>query len=84
MERDIGGGLWTYSDLSLAALLLVHILNPDVLFSEISCCAHDEVANNENPPSLSPLIMLFTNADSIADIRSRSSTLYLKYVCCRV
>lgn len=66
-----------YPDLSGAALGLSHIiLNPDILFSIVSCCAH--VCNNFAfltsglvSRSLSVVITLLMNAHSImADIRS--------------
>jgi hypothetical protein len=57
----------TYSDVSLTALVLVHILHPYVLLAVIPCGAH--AAAPDTRTSLSPLMTLFTNADSIADIR---------------
>lgn len=66
----------SYSNLSSATLLLVHIFNPDIFFAIVSCCSHGEIGVFVPPVQLldvvgwspSRLMTVFTNALSMADI----------------
>jgi hypothetical protein len=70
--------------LSRTTLLLIHILNPDILFSVVSCCAHGDcrspicvppirLAHNSAESHFSRATTVFTKALSIADMTLTST-----------